>query len=179
MTAAAILALLNSASWPAISTVAGGVLSVVFGGIGAAVRGAWTSAKPYFIGAALVALVVCAVSITVWIMHLEQRSVVAERLENREFELSVDMGCGDEKDVLVCFSKQKAAVAEAHENALKDQQEASAREQGVLKQKISKLQADLAESDAEIDSASDKDDGPLPKVLIDAWARERARRGAK
>jgi len=175
MSLAAFLALAKAATWPAWGSIGGGLASIITGAVG----GLWGSYRKYFIAAALIALVVASASATVWIMHLQERAQLARRLENREFELQVDMGCGDEKDVLVCFERQQKQIAEAHAAKLKEQQDTAARERGILQEQLDQTQADLAAWEAEIDAAPAKDDGPLPKVMKDAWARERAKRGLK
>lgn len=174
MSILAILAAMKAASWPAWLSIGGGA-SIVSAIVGAFFQ----TYRKYFIAAGLVALVVAAVSVTVWIMHLQERAAVAQRLENREFQLAVDMKCGDEKDVLVCFERQQKEIAEAHEDALKKQRDAAASERGALLEQLDQTQADLAAYEADVDAAPAKDDGPLPKVMTDAWARERAKRGVR
>lgn len=175
MTFAAILALITSASWPALLSVGGGAVSLVTASISVFFK----QYRVYFIFAGLAGLVVAAVGVTIWITDLQRTAEIYAELKAETDTLTREMGCAGAERALVCFQRQQREIAAVHAKKLAEQAETAAREQGRLQAENAKLQQELAESDEEIDAASDADDGPLPKTLTDAWARDRARRGAK
>lgn len=172
---AAILAAITAGGVPAITAAAGGAVSLVGGAISLFLD----KYKIYFILAGLAGLVAASVGVTLWITDLQHMSEAYKELKAETDTLTKDMGCAGDERALVCFQRQRREIAEAHSAELTKQADTAAREKGVLQGQISKLQSDLQESDAAIDAESDSDDGPLPKTLTNAWARERAKRGVK
>jgi Tfp pilus assembly protein PilO len=172
---AALLAALAAGGIPGIAAAGGGVLSLAGGALSLFL----SKYRVYFIVAGLIGLVAASVGVTLWIVDLQEKAEALEVLKTEVATLTADMGCKAKEAPLVCFQRQRSEIAEAHSKLLLAQAETAARVRGELQASIDKLQADLSTTDAEIDADTDADDGPLPKTLTNAWARERAHRGAK
>ena len=182
-TLTAILAAIKTASWPAIGTIGSGFLSVVVGGIGSFVgRSAESFFRPYriyFIVAALAALVAASVGVTVWIMHLQERSAVADRLESQELMLSVDMGCAPGEDVVPCWQRGQLELAESNAQELLKLMQSATDEQERLNRDLMEAQAER--SDAEQWRAEHAQDGKsmLPAYVVERYRALRKRGGVQ
>jgi hypothetical protein len=172
---AALAAAFAAGGIPAITAAAGGAVSLVGGGLSVFLA----QYRVYFILAGLAGLVAAVAGVTLWITDLQHKAEAYAALRAEVATLTADMGCAADEGALVCFQRQRREIAEAHMKVLSAQADAAARERGAMQASIDKLQSDLAQTDAEIDADVDADDGPLPKILTNAWARERLKRGAK
>lgn len=140
------------------------------------------NARTWLIGGAIVLGVIAVAGCAVHYMKLVDAADNWHAIEPKIAALEQGYGCPalppEERDLFACIPARDRDVAEAQRAALQKQQETSARAQNELQKKHDQLAADLAESDRMIDAAIDADDGPLPKVVLDNWARQR-KGGAK
>lgn len=173
MTLAAIWTLLSTAGLPAWLSIGGGA-SIVSGIIGAF----WSTYRKYFIAAGLVGLVAASVGVTVWIMDLQATAEKYEALKDKNYQLSVDMGCPESEEVLSCFQRQQLELAEANANAQLKLMNDAAIEQERLGRALADKQAEVDDANAWRE-AHKMDNGALPKNVLDYYARLRARAGAK
>jgi hypothetical protein len=162
-------------------------------GIGIAWVGSLFANKTLKVVAVLVGLGLLAatsVGITIRIEHLEQDSaaLAQTRLElkaERDHVAAIArrMGCDTraeaERELGACLSAQRADAEHAKALEIRREREDAAREQARLDREHADADKRRAAEDAAIDAAAAGDDGPLPKVLLDAWGRERKARGLK
>lgn len=81
----------------------------------------------------------------------------------REFQLSVEMECQDGEDVLVCCERHRAGDEKAKANAVREQQDVSAREHD-------RLQSDICPRPRRIDAKPNATRTPRRRFLP-PWSR--------
>ncbi len=176
--------LLGLAAFVPHIAIGGGATALVSGLVSKFAPVSWSKVKFYAWLVAVVAAIAAVVALTVWFMTLKS-DAEAYRVEHKKvlaLENHYDCIFRDnvaEHDLWACLPARDRDVADAHAKALQEQQDTAAHEQNVLQGQVAKLQQDLQQTDSEIDAESAADDGPLPKTLTNAWARERAKRGQK
>jgi hypothetical protein len=75
------------------------------------------------------------------------------------------------------WDKAKKAAAAARAAEIERQVKAAAEQRSRDEEAAAELASQQKADEAAINGASPKDDGPVPKVLLDSWTRERASRG--
>lgn len=117
--------------------------------------------------------------------YMKLRGAAAELAELRPkiAALGAALGCQErppaERDLFTCLPARDRDAALARERAEQQAADALRRAQAELSAKADNLQSELDAANDVIDDAAEVDDGPLPKVMRDNWARERTRRGVK
>lgn len=116
-------------------------------------------------------------------MNLRADSVALHQLVPKIAALETSLGCPgrspQERELFACIPARDRDAAAATADAVRRAAQASVLAQADLAQKAEQLQSDLNAADDAVADAADADDGPVPKVMRDNWARERAKRGMK
>lgn len=115
--------------------------------------------------------------------NLRNAAADLRELQPKIAALEESLGCPSraeaEQSLFECIPARDRDAAQARATAARAQQEAAARAQDELQRAHDALAHDLEIANAYIDAAESADDGVLPKVMLDNWARQRARMGVK
>lgn len=182
MTIAAILAALGGlAASAGPLALAGGPVGIVIAWLGNAFGG--KSVKLIALGVGLLFLVGATVGITVRIQHLERDSAAYKALAADMASLQTEYGCDSrpahERDLGTCLTAIARDSAKAQAAEIMRQRNEAAMEQARRDVADEQARRDQRAADDAIDQSSPVRDGPVPGVLLDHWARERAARGLK
>lgn len=170
------------AAWltPSIATAAAG------GGIAALLGGLFSpSAKVKWVLAGLGVLIVAiaAVAFTVHYERLKRDSEAYKALRGTMTSLETKYGCDQrpehERDLAACLTARERDAADAAKARVEQLEREAAKARAAQAAAETKL---VEQSDAVrqfLRDAPADDDGPLPKVLLDLWARQRNERGIK
>jgi hypothetical protein len=162
-------------------TVIGGPLAGISGLIARKLPGG--TLKLVLIGVAVLAAVIAIAGFTAHYEHLKNAASDLAALQPKIAALAQDLGCDgrdeNERDLFACIPARDRDAAEAKAAALRKQQADMALALEFERRRADQNAAELADANAAIERSSAADDGPLPKVMRDNWARERARRGLK
>lgn len=135
------------------------------------------------ISAGLLLLVGVSVGLTIRIQHLEQDSAAYKILLADQASLEQRYGCPGrpvhERDLAACLTARERDVADATAKEIQRQRGEAAQQQARLDLENAQLEAQQREANQAIDADAVHDDGAVPKVLLNTWARERAERGIK
>lgn len=130
----------------------------------------------YLVAAAAVA------GLSLYVANLYQKAGAFDVLSAEHRALAVKYGCDRrpnvaERDLPACLIARDLDAEKAHREEIERQRNEAARAQAKLD--ADKLAAERAQNreTAILKAAPAADDGPVPKVLLDAWARERKRLG--
>ncbi|ABA04800.1 hypothetical protein Nwi_1539 [Nitrobacter winogradskyi Nb-255] len=130
----------------------------------------------YLVAAALIA------SASLYLANLYQKAGAFDVLSAEHHTLEVRYGCDkrpaiSERKLPACLIARGLDAEKAHREEIERQRNEAARAQAKLD--ADKLAAERAQQseNAIIKAAPASDDGPVPKVLLDAWTRERGRLG--
>jgi hypothetical protein len=120
---------------------------------------------------------------TVHYMKLRSDSAALHDLQPRIASLEASLGCParpeSERDLFACIPARDRDAAEARAETIRKNDLAAAQARASLERRNSALEEVLGKANAAIEAAAAADDGPLPKVMLDYWRRERALRGVK
>jgi len=172
--AAAIAAWLTPA---AASVAAGGGLAALIGGIFS------SKGKLILTLGGIAALVIAVVAFTAHYEHLKRDADAYKSLRVEVSSIEKAHGCParppHERDLVACLTAEQrdAANAARVENERLQAEATKARDD--LKQANDLLASQARTIDDLIDNAPPADDGPVPKILLDLWTRERQQRGVK
>lgn len=129
------------------------------------------------------AVAVIAAALAIWIMHLRERSAAYGVLLEQHRALEAKYGCvkrpPNERDLAACLSAREAEAARAAQAEIQRQRDEAAKAQADLDAAAAKAADDTRATDDFIDHAAVTEDGAVPKVLLDTWARARKARGAQ
>ena len=168
-------------SVPALFAIAGGPVGLAVAWIGSQL--ASSTVKWTLIGIGLLVLVVTSVGLTVYLEHLKQDAAAYAVLKADFQSLELKYGCGNrpehERALPACLVARERDEAQARADEAERVSKARATEQAVLERKRRALDEREQAMDQKINDAPAADDGAVPKVLLDAWTRERAERGVK
>lgn len=130
----------------------------------------------YLVAAAAVA------GLSLYLATLYQKAGNFDLLSAEHRALEVKYGCDRrpsvaERDLPACLIARDLDAEKAHREEIERQRNEAAKAQAKLD--ADKLAAERAQNQetAILKAAPAADDGPVPKVLLDAWARERKRLG--
>ncbi len=159
-----------------LAAVAGSPLGLLIAWIGSSLKNG--TAKWLAIGVGLALMVGTVVGVTVWIERLK-----SDRAAYRVLKVEVDglrgrYGCGA-RGLDACLTARDLAAAAAQRDALANMQTEAAQAQAALDALSERLREETRDTRAFIDREAVAGDGPVPKVLLDTWARARAARGLK
>jgi hypothetical protein len=134
--------------------------------------------------AAATLLAIAVAGATVHYMKLRADSAALHELQPRIAGLEASLGCPDrpaaaERDLFACIPARDRDAEHARAEAIRQNEGKAAIARAALERTNKALKAELDARDELIEDASAADDGPLPKVLLDAWRRERVKRGVK
>ncbi|MDQ2080462.1 hypothetical protein RA307_09745 [Xanthobacteraceae bacterium Astr-EGSB] len=175
-------------SFLAAKLAALGPLALAGGPLGVAI--AWAgglagnrTVKVLAIVAGLVLVVAVTVGLTVHVQHLERDRVAYRMLAAEVDALAAAYGCPArapaERALPACLTARERDAASARADELARQRREAAQAQAVLDRADAAADAASAAEQAAILEAAPADDGPVPRVLLDAWARKRKERGLK
>lgn len=133
------------------------------------------------IAVGLLILIGVSVGITIRIEHLEQTEAAYKKLFVATSSLEAKYGCASrpvhERDLAACLTARERDIEAARAAKLAEFQRTAAQAQADLDVANAQIAAQSGSLDSFIDQAVPADDGPVPKILLDTWARERAARG--
>ena len=123
------------------------------------------------------------VGLTVHIQRLKQDRADLAILRASVASLQTRYHCADrpvhERDLATCLTARERDVAEFQAGEIRRQRADAAAEQARFDREAAELQQEQTAADRAIEAAAPGEDGPVPAVLLKAWARERAARGVK
>jgi hypothetical protein len=162
-------------------TVIGGPVAGVAGLLSRRVSG--PTLKLILVVVAVLAVIIAVVGFTAHYEHLKDKAADFLVLQPKIAALERDLGCDgrdeNERELFTCIPARDRDAAEAKAAALRKLQGDMALALEFERRRADQNAAELADANAAIERSSAADDGPLPKVMRDNWARERARRGLK
>lgn len=127
------------------------------------------------------AAVIGAVALSAHYEHLKSDRERLRSIEATVTSLGRHLGCParppHERDIAACVASRERDAADAQRAAVEDQKRVAAAEIDRLSRVNDDLQRQVDERNRAITEAPAADDGPVPKVVIDNWRRERAERG--
>jgi hypothetical protein len=142
-----------------------------------------STAKLIAITIGLLLLVGVSVGLTIRIQHLERDAAAYQGLAAEMQSLGAHYGCPTrpqaERELAVCLTARERDAAAAQAEEIRHQRDEAALAQQALDAENVLLQKQQNTADQAIDAAPKGEDGPVPRVLLDAWMRERSERGIK
>jgi hypothetical protein len=165
-----------------------GPLALAGGPLGVAI--AWAggfagsrAVKVAAIVAGLVVVVAVTVGLTVHVKNLERDRVAYRALVAEVDALALAYGCparvAAERALPACLTARDRDAERARAAELARQRREGAQAQTALDRADAATDAASAAEQAAILEAAPADDGPVPRVLLDAWSRKRKERGLK
>lgn len=106
-------------------------------------------------------------------------AVLTPRIAGLEASLGCPARPQHERDLFACIPARDRDSERARAEAIRRNEEAAAKARRALEVRLSGTETELAAANWVIENSAPADDGPLPKVLRDHYARERAKRGVK
>jgi hypothetical protein len=131
----------------------------------------------YLIAAALVA------GASLYVAHLYHKAGLLDGLSAERRALEVKYGCDKrpsiaERSLPACLVARDLDGEKAHLAEIERQRSEATKAQAKLDAETLATEKRAWSENAILNATSAADDGPVPKVLLDAWARERRRLGA-
>lgn len=161
--------------------LAGGPLGLGIAWLGS--MAANKTVKLVAIAIGLLLLIGVSVGLTVHIERLEQDRAAFRALSGEVAALQAKYGCparpAHERDLGACLTARAREAEKARADEVARLARAAAQAQADLAAATAVLDRQSADTEAFIDRAAPGRDGPVPGVLLDTWARERAARGVK
>jgi hypothetical protein len=117
-----------------------------------------------------------------YVAHLYQKAEAFDDLSAEHRAIEVRYGCDKrpsiaERELQSCLIARDLDAEKAHRKEIERERDAAAKAQADLDAKALAAAREQWEEENIINAAPAVDDGPVPKVLLDAWARERKRLG--
>jgi hypothetical protein len=141
------------------------------------------NAKVWLIIGAVILGIVTVAGASIHYMKLKDAAADWHAVAPKIAALEAALGCpqrpDEERELFACIPARDRDAEHARAEATRKEQEASARALDALQKKHDEVTRDLDAANELIEDATAADDGPLPKVMLDNWRRERARRGVK
>lgn len=161
--------------------LAGGPVGVAVAWVGSLIANKTAKLVAILLGLGL--LLATAVAVTVHWQHLERDSAAYKALSAETTSIERRLGCDfrpvDERGLSACMAARDRDVAQAAASEIARQRVEAAQEQAMLDRQNAALDADRRASEQAIAADAVRGDGPVPQVLLNAWARMRADRGVK
>jgi hypothetical protein len=180
-----IVALLISAgTWlhglAPLLAIGGGPIGVVIAWLGSKAKDKAVKWGAIIIG--LLLLVIVSVSLTIYVKNLQFDRVKLVEITGTLSGLEAEYGCDTranpaERHLTACLAARDREAAQAVRDEIERQRRAAAAAQALLDQQTAQAEAVQHSMDEFIDGQAVNGDGPVPKVLLDTWARRRQPRG--
>ncbi len=162
--------------------LAGGPAGLALAWLGSSFKSG--AAKWIAIAVGLVLLIGTTIAVTVWIENLKSDRLAYRALKADVVSLARHYGCDvridpHERALSACLTARERDAADAAAAKLKDMQLQAAQAQAALDASNEQLREASRGNRAAIAQDAIAGDGPVPPVLSNSWARERAARGVK
>lgn len=157
----------------------GGPIGVVVAWLGTLASN--TTIKLVLVGVGLLIIVATTIGLTVHIQHLERDRELLRVLKKQDDQLAEHFGCGVSGlsvSLAVCISQKEAEQEKRRAVELEKQRQATALANAKLATLSQKLDMDRAEMERFLQESS-AEDGPIPQIMRDYYARQRKSRGFK
>lgn len=117
-----------------------------------------------------------------YVAHLYNKAAAFDELSAEHDALEVKYGCDKrpsiaERELTACLIAHDLDAEKAQREGIERERDAAAKAQEALDQASYLASEQLHSENAIIYAAPTAEDGAVPKVLLDAWARERKRLG--
>lgn len=117
------------------------------------------------------------------VMHWRSQAAKYDDLLAQHGAIASRYGCNHrveaERDLSACLIAREQDALEARQVALERQREESAKAQAALDREMAKAADAARDMDEFISRAAANGDGPVPRVLLETWARRRDARGIR